>query len=209
MVGPGSLLVLAVVLVVVAAVVAAIVTAVLVGRNRRRNPTTPTTSAPPRDPFADVGDIQGDPGALKAGDMLEFGTERTWIRGTLRLSEGGVSWAEHFLEVDEGKRWLSVEYDPDLRMVLWSGRPELDLTPHDSTLELDGVRYQLTERGSAAYRSEGTTGLRAEGGMDYADYDGDGGVHLAFERFDHGRWEPSTGATVTRGDFTIYPASGQ
>nr|WP_246062399.1 DUF4178 domain-containing protein [Haloactinospora alba] len=181
----------------------------MVRRNRRRNPDTPTRSATPQDPFADVGDIQGDPGALKAGDMLEFGTERTWIRGTLRLSEGGVSWAEHFLEVEEGKRWLSVEYDPDLRMVLWTGRPELELTPHDSSLELDGVRYRLAERGSAAYRSEGTTGLRAEGGMDYADYEGDGGARLAFERFDHGRWEPSTGVTVTRGDFTIYPASGQ
>ncbi|WP_218882855.1 DUF4178 domain-containing protein [Spinactinospora alkalitolerans] len=175
----------------------------------RRAPAPPDAGSPrpPRDPFADVAETSGDPTRIKAGDMLDFGTERTWIRGSLRLSEGGYDWAEHFLEVEEGRRWLSVEEDPDVQMVMWTARPELDLTPHADTLELEGVRYRLVERGTASYRSEGTTGLRAQGGMDYADYEAPQGRHLAFERFDHGRWEPSLGVAVAPGSFTVYPGS--
>ncbi|GAA3725408.1 DUF4178 domain-containing protein [Salinactinospora qingdaonensis] len=169
--------------------------------------STTSSSSAPKDPFAGVAEIHGDPTTLKAGDMLDFGTERSWIRGTLRLSEGGSVWAEHFLEVDEGRRWLSVEEDPDVQMVLWTGRPELELTPHSDTIELEGVRYRLVERGTATYRSEGTTGLRSQGGMDYADYEGPDGKHLAFERFDHGGWEASLGTSLNEGDFTIYPGS--
>ncbi|MBB4929546.1 hypothetical protein F4561_000366 [Lipingzhangella halophila] len=175
---------------------------------RSNRPSAPTKTPPPptpQDPFAQAHETQGDPRTLKAGDMLDFGTERTWIRGTLRLSEGGYVWAEHFLELGDGKRWLSVEADPDIQMALWSGRPELDLTPHSDTIEFEGARYRLAERGSASYRSEGTTGLQAQGGMDYVDYEGPAGTHLTFERFDHGRWEVATGTTVPNGSFTIYP----
>ncbi|CAM3811466.1 DUF4178 domain-containing protein [Nocardiopsis rhodophaea] len=180
---------------------------------RPRRPSSPGTSSPtsshqaaaPRDPFADVTDTQGDPRTLKAGDMVDFGGDRTWIRGSLRLSEGGFTWSEHFLEVQEGKRWLTVQEDPDLELALWTGRPELDLIPNAKTIEVDGISYRLSERGSASYRSEGTTGLSSHGAMDYADYEGPNGHLLAFERFDHGHWEVSTGVTVTPGSFTIYP----
>ncbi|MFC7328330.1 DUF4178 domain-containing protein [Marinactinospora rubrisoli] len=193
-----------VLLLVIAALVA--VVAYLILRSRRAARPAPIDAAP-RDPFADVGESSGDPLALKAGDMLEFGVERTWIRGTLRLSDGGATWAEHFMEVEGDRRWLSVEEDPDLRMVLWTARPELDLTPDSMTIDLDGVSYRLTERGSARYRSEGTTGLAEQGRMEYADYEGPDGRYLAFERFDQGRWEPSLGVTSRPGDFTIFPAS--
>ncbi|WP_067970529.1 DUF4178 domain-containing protein [Nocardiopsis trehalosi] len=199
--------VLLIVVAVLTAVVAVAIAVAAVRAARRRTPARPAPAAPaaPRDPFADTAETSGDPLALKAGDMLDFGAERSWIRGTLRLSEGGSTWAEHFLEVEGGRRWLSVEQDPDVQMALWTSRPDLDLTPHSDTLELEGVRYRLVERGTASYRSEGTTGLRAEGGMDYADYEGPDGRHLSFERFDHGRWEPSVGTTLAPGSFTVYP----
>lgn len=138
--------------------------------------------------------------------MLDFGVERTWVRGTLRLSEGGWEWAEHFVEVEGERRWLSVEEDPDVQLVMWTGRPDLDLVPGPKHLDVEGVRYRLVERGSASYRSEGTTGLRESGGMDYADYEGPDGRYLAFERFDHGSWEASLGVDVALGSFTIYPS---
>ncbi|GAB2520381.1 DUF4178 domain-containing protein [Nocardiopsis aegyptia] len=161
----------------------------------------------PKDPFAGEGDTTGDPRTIKAGDMIDWGTERTWIRGTLRLAEGGYTWSEHFLEVDGGKRWLTVEEDPDVQLSLWTGRPDVELTPHSKTLEFEGVTYKLDERGTAAYRSEGTTGLKAEGGCDYADYESNDGRLLSFERFDHGGWEASTGTKILPGSFTIYPGS--
>ncbi|WP_116248256.1 DUF4178 domain-containing protein [Nocardiopsis sp. FIRDI 009] len=190
-------------------IVIGILIAVVIGSNRSRGKESTMKSAQPtpRDPFAPEGDTTGDPRTLKAGDMLDWGHERTWIRGSLRLSEGGFTWSEHFLEVDGGKRWLSVEEDPDLELVLWTARPDTELTPHAKTLEFEGVTYRLEERGSGSYRSEGTTGLRAQGGLDYADYESADGRLLSFERFDHGGWEVATGQKILPGSFTIYPGS--
>ncbi|MDE3724359.1 MULTISPECIES: DUF4178 domain-containing protein [Nocardiopsis] len=196
-----------VLLLVIVAVTVAVVAVVYAVRAAKRS-TPPPPRPAPHDPFANTGDsTAGDPRAIKAGDMIDWGTERTWIRGTLRLSEGGYDWAEHFLEVEGGKRWLSVEEDPDVELALWSGRPDLDLTPHGKKIELEGVVYRLEEKGSGSYRSEGTTGLKPQGGFDYADYESDDGLLLAFERFDHGSWEVSTGTKVAPGTFTIYPGS--
>ncbi|WP_285734435.1 DUF4178 domain-containing protein [Nocardiopsis sp. ATB16-24] len=190
-------------------VIVVIVVGVIVYAQRAKNQATPSQSpAPPQDPFAnDGGGTTGDPRSLKAGDMIDWGNERTWIRGTLRLSEGGFTWSEHFLEVEGGKRWLSVEEDPDVELALWTGRPDLELIPQGKSIELEGVVYKLQEKGTGSYRSEGTTGLKATGGLDYADYESDDGRLLSFERFDHGGWEASTGTKVTPGTFTIYPGS--
>ncbi|WP_285759558.1 DUF4178 domain-containing protein [Nocardiopsis ansamitocini] len=198
-------------LVVVALIVGVVVGVVvyLLGRSKKATVPAPATPQPkaPADPFAEVGGTEGDPRSLKAGDMVDFGVERSWIRGSLRLSEGGSVWSEHFLEVEGGRRWLSVEEDPDVQLVMWTGRPDLDLVPGPKRLEVDGVQYGLSERGTASYRSEGTTGLRERGGMDYADYKSRDGHHLSFERFDHGSWEASLGTSVAPGSFTIYPGS--
>lgn len=174
---------------------------------RVRKTTAPSSDPTPlRDPFADSG-TQGDPRTIKVGDMLDIGAERVWVRGTLRLSEGGWEWAEHF--VDEGgtgqRRWLSVTEDPDVRMVLWTSRPDLNVVPGPATLTVAGITYRMVERGTASYRSEGTTGLRANGGMDYADYQASNGQRLSFERFDHGSWEASIGTDLAPGTVTIYP----
>ncbi|GHC69777.1 hypothetical protein GCM10007079_00640 [Nocardiopsis terrae] len=178
-------------------------------RSRTQNPKQDAPPPPPQDPFAasSTMDTAGDPRNIKAGDMIDWGTERTWIRGTLRLSEGGYVWSEHFLEVEGGKRWLSVDEDPDLELALWTGRPDLTMVPQGKTIELEGVTYKLEEKGSGSYRSEGTTGLKAQGGMDYADYESADGQLLAFERFDHGSWEVSTGTKIAAGTFTIFPGS--
>ncbi|MEU3017329.1 MULTISPECIES: DUF4178 domain-containing protein [unclassified Nocardiopsis] len=189
--------------------IAGIVIAVLIYKQRSTAQKQDTPPPPPQDPFAASAttDTAGDPRNIKAGDMIDWGNERTWIRGTLRLSEGGYVWSEHFLEVEGGKRWLSVEEDPDVELALWTGRPDLTMVPQGKTIELEGVTYKLEEKGSGSYRSEGTTGLKAEGGMDYADYESEDGQLLAFERFDHGSWEVSTGTKVAPGTFTIFPGS--
>ncbi|GAA1460425.1 DUF4178 domain-containing protein [Nocardiopsis exhalans] len=189
--------------------IAAIVIGYLIYKQRSSSQKQDTPPPPPQDPFAasSTTDTAGDPRNIKAGDMIDWGNERTWIRGTLRLSEGGYVWSEHFLEVEGGKRWLSVEEDPDVELALWTGRPDLTMVPQGKTIELEGVTYKLEEKGSGSYRSEGTTGLKAEGGMDYADYESEDGKLLAFERFDHGSWEVSTGEKIHAGTFTIFPGS--
>ena len=195
------------VLILLVVTVAAVVGVMVYLQRSKQQKQAPSQPAPPQDPFATASDSAGDPRAIKAGDMIDWGNERTWIRGSLRLSEGGYIWSEHFLEVEGGKRWLSVEEDPDLQISLWTGRPDLELTPQSAHIDLEGVTYKLEEKGSGSYRSEGTTGLKSEGGLDYADYESEDGRLLAFERFDHGSWEVSTGTKVTPGTFTIYPGS--
>lgn len=190
-----------------------LVVAIVVGimlykqRAKAQQSQAPAQPAAPADPFATATETEGDPRSVKAGDMIDWGNERTWIRGSLRLSEGGAVWAEHFLEVEGGRRWLSVEEDPDLQLSLWSARPDLDLVPQGKAMEVEGTVYKLQEKGTGSYRSEGTTGLKPEGGLDYVDYEADDGSLLSFERFDHGSWEASTGKTIMPGTFTIYPGS--
>lgn len=174
----------------------------------RRAEEQPAASRP-QDPFAAERNTGGDPESIKAGDLLEFGSEKFFVRGTLRISEGGYDWAEHFFQADQSatRLWLTVENDPDLQVSRWSDRPELDIEPKSKTITIDGTEYKLVEHGTASYRSEGTTGLNEKGGVDYVDYESDDGRLLAFERFDHGRWEVSTGESVPVGSFTIYSGS--
>lgn len=176
---------------------------------KRERETQAAAASTPRDPFAADQNTGGDPAAIKAGDLLEFGNEKYFVRGTLRISEGGYDWAEHFFQSDDSatRLWLTVEHDPDLQVSRWRDRPDLDIEPTSKTITIDGTDYEIVEHGTASYRSEGTTGLNEKGGLDYVDYEAPDGKMLAFERFDHGRWEVSTGESVPEGSFTIYSSS--
>lgn len=191
-------------------VVLAVVLVLLVRRSRR-----PAAAAPrvPRDPFAPDQDTGGDPRRLKAGDMVEYLGERLFVRGSLRLTEGGFSWSEHFVDAmdgtEAGRRWLSVEEDPDLEVHWWHEYRGAELLPNQHSLTVEGITYHRTEHGTATYRSEGTTGLGPQGRVEYVDYEGPDGRALAFERFlgpqGRGAWEVSLGERVPNGTLTIYP----
>ncbi|MCE7081037.1 DUF4178 domain-containing protein [Streptomyces sp. ST2-7A] len=207
------------IIVALAGVAVAVVAVVVTRRQPRSSAAGPRR---PADPFAPEDGTGGDPRTIAAGDLVEYLGERLFVRGSLRLTEGGFSWSEHFLDAMDGpdgtRRWLSVEEDPDLEVYVWT---ELDdendendggpgsLTPSAKTLTVRGVTYHRTEHGMADYRSEGTTGLPASGRVEYADYDGPGGRSLAFERFlgadGRGTWEASLGERVPNGTLTIYP----
>ncbi|MDT0270708.1 DUF4178 domain-containing protein [Streptomyces sp. DSM 44915] len=205
-----------VVCLILGAAIALAIAVVLRGRRAQQARSAPR---PPRDPFAAEGETGGDPRTLRAGDLVEYLGERLFVRGSLRLTEGGFSWSEHFVDpMDEtagpgaGHRWISVEEDPDLTVMFWTEyQGETELLPNQKTLTVDGVTYHRTEHGTAGYRSEGTTGLGDTGRVEYADFEGPGGRGLAFERFPgadgRGRWEVSLGERVPRGTLVIYPGS--
>ncbi|GAA0036493.1 DUF4178 domain-containing protein [Brevibacterium metallidurans] len=201
-----------VIIMIVVFVVVALVTILIVrGRAAKAKREREAQAAPatPRDPFAADQNTGGDPAQIKAGDLLEFGNEKFFVRGTLRISEGGYDWAEHFFQSDDSatRLWLTVEHDPDLQVSRWRDRPDLDIEPTSKSITIDGTDYEIVEHGTASYRSEGTTGLNEKGGLDYVDYEAPNGKMLAFERFDHGRWEVSTGESIPVGSFTIYSSS--
>ncbi|SDD95127.1 DUF4178 domain-containing protein [Actinokineospora iranica] len=199
-----------VLIVVVAVAVGALVTAVVL---RNKNKVSPKKA--PVDPFADNDHhaVYGDPRALKAGDLVELRGESYAVRGSLRLDEGGWTWSEHLLEKADGERvWLSVEEDPNLVLVAWTEQSEgsddsTALEPGPKSLSYQGKQYRSDESGRAAYRSEATTGLTAEGTVRYHDYESGDGALLSFEAYGDAGWEVSTGVSLSTYDIRIYPAS--
>ncbi|MEU5880418.1 DUF4178 domain-containing protein [Spirillospora sp. NPDC047279] len=187
-----------------------VIIVVLVRRRSSGGASAPEAGpATPRDPFAAADEVGGDPRTIKAGDMIEYLGVRYFVRGSLRMREGGFTWSEHLLDGDtvDVKVWISVEEDPDLEVVWWTEHEIGDLTPDRKTLSLDGVDYRRDEHGTADYGSEGTTGVGDGGRVEYVDYEGPGGRYLSFERYGGGSWELGTGERVPTGTLTIYPGS--
>ena len=200
-----------------ALVVAAIVLIILLVRRSKESRTNrgqpnhgQSAARSPQDPFAPDASTAGDPRTLKAGDLLQFGDDKAWVRGSLRYREGMYTWAEHFFQADTHavRQWLAVEEDPDLQMAVWRDRPDVQLEPGPPRLVVDGLTFTFSERGTASFRGEGTTGLPPHGTVEYADYESSDGTQLGFERFGDGRWEVSMGRPLPAGSFTIYPGGG-
>ncbi|MGW0004693.1 DUF4178 domain-containing protein [Nocardia grenadensis] len=174
---------------------------------KKDEPAAPTG---PVDPFADKDSdaLRGDPRALKAGDIVDIFGETYTVRGSLRLKEGGYQWSEHLLDTAGGtRRWLSVEEDPDLELVLWTETPGVP-TAGGNELEYDGKTFRLDESGSARYISEATTGLTPSGTVAYHDYAAADGTRLSFEDFgESGKKEAAIGQVLYRSAIMIYPQS--
>lgn len=180
--------------------VAAVAVAVLVGRRRSAAPHRRT------DPLADGPELY-DPHAIGVADVITYAGVDHVVRGTITLTEGGVSWKEHLLDGSTGRRWLTVEDDEgDLEMTLWMRREGTGLEPGPNEVVLDDRVHRLVERGRADYTAEGTTGTAPAGVVDYADYaTADRTGLLAFERWAQTQsWEVSTGRAVTRGELTVF-----
>ncbi|GAA4224272.1 DUF4178 domain-containing protein [Actinomadura meridiana] len=199
-------------IVILLALILVALIALIVVLLRRRSPKAPAAPPPvPRDPFAPEDQVAGDPRTLKAGDMVEYLGTRYFVRGSLRLREGGYTWSEHLLDADtiEGtKVWVSVEEDPDLEVVWWTEYDIGDLSPNERTLTVEGVEYRRDEHGTADYTSEGTTGVGVQGRVEYVDFEGPRGKYLSFEQYGGGQWEAGLGERVPTGSMTIYPGSG-
>ena len=192
-------------LVVVLVVLALLAVIAVIAYRRRSRPGPPPAPGAPVDPL-DSHEGVTDIRTVRAGDMVDYRGTLYFVRGSLRLTEGGYSWTEHFLDDARGARcWISVEEDPDVEVVLWTER-EAPAEPGGEHLEVDGVTYRLDERGTARYRSEGTTSLAEQGSVEYVDYTGDGERSLSFERFDGGKWEAGVGEAVVLSALRVYPA---
>lgn len=178
---------------------AVVVVVVLLARRRRAH------RAPRVDPLANDPGLY-DPHRIVVGDAITYAGVDHVVRGTITLTEGGVTWREHLLDGSTGRRWLTVEDDEgDLEMTLWMRREGTNLTPDGDVILDDRVHRQI-ERGRAQYTAEGTTGTPASGTVEYADYaSADKTSLIAFERWAPTQsWEVSTGRAVSLGELTVY-----
>jgi hypothetical protein len=174
-----------------------------------RRPRTPKQGQARQDPLAFNAMPQFGPRQLGPGAIVSHGGTDYVVRGTVTLREGPFVWWEHLIEGDGAEPlWFSVEDDEGrLQLVLWKGRPDLQLQP-GGVLTVDGMQFHETERGHATYTSEGTTGLGPAGQVDFVDYNtADETAFLGFERYGPEMpWELSTGTPVRPGELTVYPA---
>lgn len=183
-------------------VIAAVVAVVVYVLRARRKAAQPR---PRVDPLANDPGLY-DPHTIVVGDVVTYAGVDHVVRGTISLTEGGVTWREHLLDGSTGRRWLTVEDDEgDLEMTLWMRREGTNLTP-DGDVVLDDRVHRQIERGRAQYTAEGTTGTPPSGVVDYADYaTADKTGLIAFERWAETQsWEVSTGRAVTLGELTVY-----
>src|SRR5262245_57551835 len=123
---------LLVLLAVIALALIVLIGLLVVVLRRRGESARPAQPPMPRDPFSPADQVGGDPRTLKAGDMIEYLGVRYFVRGSVRMREGGFTWSEHLLDADTAestKLWISVEEDPDLEVVWWTERDAEGLRP--------------------------------------------------------------------------------
>ncbi|MGV0785655.1 DUF4178 domain-containing protein [Mycolicibacterium sp. XJ2] len=196
-------------LIVLAAILLIAAIVVLVkALQRPKKPRTPTTREDPLKFAATM--PQFGPRQLGPGAIVSHGGIDYVVRGSVTLRQGPFVWWEHLLEGDSDSEplWFSVEEDEGrLELVMWTRRKDGALQP-GGELAVDGIAYRETERGSASFTTEGTTGLPAGGEMEFVDYaNADETSLLGFERWAPDMpWEVSTGKPVRAGELTVYPA---
>lgn len=148
-----------------------------------------------------------DPRKIKVGDVIAHDGRDFLVRGTLALDEDGYAWQEHHLDDSTTRRWLSVEDDEELEIVLWEAVEAPDLQPGPTDLTYEGTSFRRKEQGRARFTASGATGTAPSGTVEYADYSA-GNRHLSFERFgSDGDWEIGLGHTVNERELDIYPTS--
>lgn len=153
-----------------------------------------------------------DPREIRVGDKIEIHGASSRIRGALHISLQGKQWVEFLL--DDGTRrprWLSVEVrqglvsgdPPHLEVLVWTDVPTQGMIPAKSVLIMEGVEFFPIERGTAAFRSDGDTGLPDRGLLDFADYRAADGRLLSFERVQGSPWSASYAQPLPPGSIAI------
>lgn len=205
----GSFAVLLVGLAGLVAVAGVVIAVIAVRNSKRQRPPAPTG---PVDPFRQVEEdadaLRGDPRKLAPGDIVEIRGVSYGVRGSLHFQEGDYRWAEHLLDDAAGtKRWISVEEDPDLELVLWTEVRAATVTPGAPSIDFDGRRYASDESGSARFTAVGTTGLNPNGTIRYHDYCAPDDARLSFESYGGAGWEVGRGERLHRAEVQIYRQS--
>jgi hypothetical protein len=153
-----------------------------------------------------------DPRTLRVGDKIEVLGSPVRVLGAVYVSWQGQQWVEYRLR-DSARRvqWLTVEMrkgrtpdqPPHLEVLLWTDVPTQGMVPARSSLIMDDVEFHPLERGTAAFRSEGSTHMPDRGLLDFADYRATDGRLLSFERVQGQPWTAAYAQPLPPGSIGI------
>ncbi|MFC4587419.1 DUF4178 domain-containing protein [Sphaerisporangium corydalis] len=152
-----------------------------------------------------------DPRTIKVGDVIDRQGVRSRVLGALHLSWQGDQRIEYLLsEGSSHYQWLSVQEregtmgEPShLEVFLWTPVPTQGMVPAKSMLIMEGVEFSPIERGTAAFRSEGTTGYPERGLVDFADYRASDGRLLSFNRVQGQAWTAAYAQPLSPGSINV------
>ncbi|WP_240197677.1 DUF4178 domain-containing protein [Nonomuraea lactucae] len=186
-------------------------------QDRKGRATAPPVDAAPVEtplpaPVPAAGHDYADPRTIKVGDRIEVHGQPARVLGATYVSWQGQEWTEYLLR--DGPRrlqWLSVQVrqglaegdPPHLEVLLWTEVPTQGMVPAKSMLIMEGVEFFPIERGTAAFRCEGDTGIPERGLLDFADYRASDGRLLSFERIQRGSWTASYARPLPPGSIAI------
>ncbi|HET7658009.1 MAG TPA: DUF4178 domain-containing protein [Bacillales bacterium] len=114
--------------------------------------------------------LQRDLFNIQVGDIVEFDLADYQVVGKMTFYDGGYEWYEYQLAGDHGSRWLSSEMDDELELAIYEKIPLKVSEPIPKTIEWEGVRYELSEKGTARVQGEGRSQNGSGTDVHYFDY---------------------------------------
>ncbi len=116
---------------------------------------------------------------LEVNDIVTYLGQDFMVEGKLIFEEDGDEWYEYMLVDGADVRWLCVEEDDVLELSLYKVVKDMPLrSDPGETVEYEGVRFIMQERGVARMRRLGRTGSRTAQTCGYWDYSSAGGGEL-------------------------------
>lgn len=145
---------------------------------------------------------------MRLGDIVSYLGSDYMVEGHLQYDEDGWTWDTFMLKDGEDVKWLSVEWDDELEVVLWTEIEDIDVAPHPpETIEYQAEVFTREESGGAKVTRKGQTRRRNDVHMEYFEYEGSNDRLISVEKWGSDI-EVSLGQPINPYGLDIYPGSG-
>ena len=145
---------------------------------------------------------------LRIGDIVSYLGSDYMDEGHLEYDEDGWTWDTFMLKDGGDVKWLSVEWDDELEVVLWTELEDFEIDAHPpETIEYQGEVFTREESGGASVTRHGQTRRRNDVRMEYFEYEGANDSLLSVEKWGSDI-EVSLGQPLNPYGLDIYPGSG-
>lgn len=145
---------------------------------------------------------------LQIGDIVVHYDREYIVEGKLTYTEEGFSWYEYMLVDGNEVVWLTVEDDDQLSVSLSTEAEFAVTTTPGRSLDVDGVTYQLAEKGRARMTRQGETGKKGAEVCTYYEYRASGNRQLSVEQWGQS-FEVFHVRPVTEAELDILPGGTQ